>query len=821
MMSQDVESLNRRRGTTAKNAEQLAIDAVSNSMILPHKYCSIACIITLVYIIVYLSYQQQTPASSMQLHQATVNKDVEQEQQQQLVSMDNDIEQEMTRLADGRSNISNSPLSPSPSSSPSSSPLVPFVKTHCNLEGVDWYPNGKLAWQQRGPYFLLIGAKKAGTSTLWRWLTMHPRISSARTKELLYFLPTIFNHTSKTGTILVQEARAEMYTNDYNHKKLMAKNKSISFEATPGYLFFTSTSIPAILCTVPWVKLLVTLREPTSRVLSNYNFELETFLDQSKIPTFEKWIEADFRRLREAGVIQNKIPNETFYGSDMEKQAWDKYLGTITAGSGIGGIGRSLYIIQLEAWFDALYSIGRNPKTEFMIVRNEDMRAKPDETCNNIFRWLQLPASHSKHYRNEMLTNYKLPVMKNTTTVLLKEFFKPYNQRLYKLLGKDWSDEWDNHPVYKPPKTQMYTDPVNHQVAKNEEFLEQTQEKTDTNSREPLSSKTDVLLLAPTYEYPEYDKVQGKLFTNQWCNLTGVEWYPTTEDDKWKLRAPYFMLPGAKKSGTTSLATYIMQHPLVERARTKELQFFMNKNFRLDFVDKDRVTLVKKARDEMYLTEYHSNVLMSHKSVISFDATPGYFFYSSMLPQRILCVTPWIKLVLILRNPIDRAYSNHAFTEWRTGTTFPFEQWIEDDLTYLNQSGFLDANNEEDEDSAWLQYLKMVGEGPIGRSLYDVQLRHWSKAMQAAGRDPSTQIYIVRSEDMHLDKDGEYRKVLDFLGLPYVPLKDEAERVVSDYKFPMKNETREMLQRFFEPYNKRLYKRLGGDWDGFWDPPKP
>ena len=74
---------------------------------------------------------------------------------------------------------------------------------------------------------------------------------------------------------------------------------------------------------------------------------------------------------------------------------------------------------------------------------------------------------------------------------------------------------------------------------------------------------------------------------------------------------------------------------------------------------------------------------------------------------------------------------------------------------------------------------------------------------------------------MHLDKDGEYRKVLDFLGLPYVPLKDEAERVVSDYKFPMKNETREMLQRFFEPYNKRLYKRLGGDWDGFWDPPKP
>jgi hypothetical protein len=220
----------------------------------------------------------------------------------------------------------------------------------------------------------------------------------------------------------------------------------------------------------------------------------------------------------------------------------------------------------------------------------------------------------------------------------------------------------------------------------------------------------------------------------------------------------------------------------------------------------------------MYEMEYHSSVLMEDKSKISFDATPGYLFFSAMLPQRILCVTPWIKLLLILRNPVDRAYSNHAYVTRMTGMKIEFEKWLEHDLEALKTAGILDATTEEEEDARWPEYLKLAGEGPIGRGLYDIQIRQWTKALADAGRDPATQIHIVRSEDMHVNKDGEYRKVLHFLGLPYVPIKNEDEKVVSDYQHPMKNETRDMLEALFEPYNKKLYKRLGGDWEGFWDP---
>jgi len=790
-------SLNRRRGTSRYEGE---ID-ISKSM----RYAFVAAIAIMVMGISYSSHNGTTKPELTQYTKSNNYQDV--------VSVDDDFYLNKQKAANA--NIDEHMSNPEQAVEV----VNAFVHENCDLTGVEWFPTGQFAWQQRGPYFLLIGAKKAGTSALSSWLRNHPWTSIARTKELLYFLPTHFKHRSKDGKVLVREARAEMYnveSGDYNALQLSSSDTWVSFDATPGYLFKTSTSISAILCTCPWVKLLVTLREPAARVLSHYNFQMDPNKGRFTTMPFEDWIEHDFIQLRLAGVIQNEIPNEEFYGSDREKRAWDKYLGMLV-GDEPAAIGRSLYVIQIEAWYKALVDIGRDPETEFMVVRNEEMHQKPDELCNTIFWWLEMPPNHSSTYSEVLTTTYTLAKMKNETKAMLKEFFKPYNKRLYKLLGEDWTDEWDDGMVQKVPEHQLYNEVVDDDEATTEEeMLKGIQGNNKAVPNETLS-KEGTVNFAPTYEHPVYNKKEGQKFTEKWCDLTGEEWYPTADQDQWKFRAPYFMLPGAKKSGTTSLASYISQHPLVEGARTKELQFFMNKNFRMEYVDENRKTLVKKARETMYKMEYHSQILISNRSKISFDATPGYLFFSSMLPHRILCVCPWIKLVLILRNPIDRAYSNHAYVQKITGMKMDFENWIQNDLEALNQSGFLDAKNEEEEDTAWPRYLKLASEGPIGRSIYDVQIRHWRKAFEESGRDPTTQIHIVRSEDMHDSKAGVYRKVLDFLGLPVAPLNDETEKVVSEYQHAMKNETREMLRKFFEPYNKRLYERLGGDWEGYWD----
>jgi hypothetical protein len=155
-----------------------------------------------------------------------------------------------------------------------------------------------------------------------------------------------------------------------------------------------------------------------------------------------------------------------------------------------------------------------------------------------------------------------------------------------------------------------------------------------------------------------------------------------------------------------------------------------------------------------------------------------------------------------------------------------FEKWIAGDFKALEEAGFIVKDGKslsrEQEDEAWTKYLKFTTAGQIGRSLYEIQLRHWFQAMRDIGRDPETQIHIVRNEDMKNDLDGVYRKILDFLGLPYHPLKSTEAKVVSNYTslgLNMSNKTREMLETFFAPYNKRLYNMLGGDWDGYWDPP--
>ena len=142
-------------------------------------------------------------------------------------------------------------------------------------------------------------------------------------------------------------------------------------------------------------------------------------------------------------------------------------------------------------------------------------------------------------------------------------------------------------------------------------------------------------------------------------------------------------------------------------------------------------------------------------------------------------------------------------------------------MSRLIRSGFVNAPNQTAETTSWRQYLSTVYEGIVGRSLYEIQLREWFQAIRDVGRDPRTEVFVVRTEDMEQDVQGTMKKVYAFLGLPYVAVENEAVKVKGTYE-PMKNETREMLEEFFEPYNKRLYDMLeqngfGSDWQGYWE----
>jgi hypothetical protein len=312
----------------------------------------------------------------------------------------------------------------------------------------------------------------------------------------------------------------------------------------------------------------------------------------------------------------------------------------------------------------------------------------------------------------------------------------------------------------------------------------------------------------------------GSSFSDEVCDTRGTSWYPPlnatgSKDSSWQLRAPAFLLPGAAYSGTVYMAAALHQHPLILPARTKELQFFHDRPFRRYISPSGKKILVMAARERMYARDYDISTLKRNSSLISFDATPGYLFYSTLLPLRILCVEPWVKLVIMLRNPVDRVLEHYAASKKR-GLQLTLEQWIDAEFALMRKTGLIAQVNSTkspnffgstEEDSAWYNYTSATIEGGIGRSLYEIQIRQWIDAFILAGRDPSEAMLIVRTDHVGADPNREYDRILRFLQLPPRALAKTLPRAITHQMRPVSAATRRHLEGFFRPYNERL-KRL-------------
>lgn len=106
---------------------------------------------------------------------------------------------------------------------------------------------------------------------------------------------------------------------------------------------------------------------------------------------------------------------------------------------------------------------------------------------------------------------------------------------------------------------------------------------------------------------------------------------------------PNFLVIGAAKAGTTSLYHYLNQHPQIYMSPRKETYFFMSSNNELE----NYKALFKEANGEIAIGE----------------ATPLYL-YNKKSPELIKNCLPQVKLIIVLRDPVDRAYSH--FLYWRS-----------------------------------------------------------------------------------------------------------------------------------------------------------
>lgn len=257
---------------------------------------------------------------------------------------------------------------------------------------------------------------------------------------------------------------------------------------------------------------------------------------------------------------------------------------------------------------------------------------------------------------------------------------------------------------------------------------------------------------------------------------------PNREPDQDRLdtarlrQPPAFLIIGAQKGGTTSLHHYLSRHDSVSMAMKKEVHFFDYFSFKgIDW--------------------YLAHFALLGEAALTGEASPSYLYHPEA-PSRVHDALPHVKLIALLRNPIDRAYSHHQMNVRKGIEPLSFEDAI------VQEPLRLDKGHPDFAGSNWRHYSY------VSRGLYAEQLDRW------LGVFPREQLLILKSEEFSHNPAKGYQRVLEFLELPDSTLPTYPARKSGGYP-AMRSETRMRLGAHFKPYNRRLYDLI--DWVFGWE----
>ncbi len=242
-----------------------------------------------------------------------------------------------------------------------------------------------------------------------------------------------------------------------------------------------------------------------------------------------------------------------------------------------------------------------------------------------------------------------------------------------------------------------------------------------------------------------------------------------------------FIVAGTMKGGTSALAAFLAQHPQIFIPRQKELHFFD--------VDDNYMAEGHGPRYDLY----HNFFKDRGDAKLCGEATPIYM-YLPFVPARIAEYNPKIKLIIALRNPIQRAYSHYRMECVNGRENLPFYEALEAErsrITYESDPAKKAASER------WHSY--------VGRGLYGLQL------MNVFTHIPREQVLVLESEKLLNEHDLSMEQCCDFLGLDVFipPFQKVFEGSVETP--PLTDEAYEFLQKKFAPDIKRLEALLGWD----------
>ena len=236
---------------------------------------------------------------------------------------------------------------------------------------------------------------------------------------------------------------------------------------------------------------------------------------------------------------------------------------------------------------------------------------------------------------------------------------------------------------------------------------------------------------------------------------------------------PDFVVLGTQRGGTSFFYRLLTEHPLVRGAAAKELHFFDNK-----FAE----------GVGWYRRCFSEGKRIDGQRTITGEASPKYLF-DPQVPERMARIVPEARLIALLRNPVDRAYSHYQLEVGRGREARSFEEATQEEMTSAKGEG-----NTIDVAHAYLR-----------RGLYAEQLERFSFF---ANRD---RLLVLKSENLFTRRLEVLGGVLRYLRLPSFESTLAPSPGGRPTYEPMNPDTRRRLEGFFAPHNERLYDLLSTD----------
>jgi hypothetical protein len=240
---------------------------------------------------------------------------------------------------------------------------------------------------------------------------------------------------------------------------------------------------------------------------------------------------------------------------------------------------------------------------------------------------------------------------------------------------------------------------------------------------------------------------------------------------------PDAMIIGAMKSGTSSLHHYLTQHPQVIAPLRKEVHYF-DLNF---------------GRGESW---YRANFGRAGQAGVNLDSSPYYLFHPQV-PQRAHALVPDARLIVLLRDPVRRAYSHYWHERDKGRESLSFEDAIaaEPDRIGSDHERLVRGEIERSEAHQYFSY--------VARGRYAEQLERWLLAY------PRERLMVLRFENFVRDPQSGLGEALRFLGLPPMERAVRFEARNTRKYPPLAPATAERLREYYAPHDRRLEALLG------------